>query len=183
MNVAAIKIAASTAAAKAYSDSEFNCSGGYAQHNTLLTQAASDSKDTAISSAIPCRVPHFRRGISSNGLFLDCDGPILCGSLFCPVSGCLCLAACPAGSHAHLVVRDQTDQFGYRGNLPTQSFELLDPRIQIPQTLTFDEIGRVGCENRVSGVGFSHRHSSAGFLIILGVAVGVRAGIIAAERN
>jgi len=93
------------------------------------------------------------------------------------------LAACPPGSHVHLTLHNQTDQFGYLGNLSTQSFELLDPSTQAPQVLTYDQIDRVDCENRVSAGGFHHRHNAAGFLIIIGIAVGVSVGIIAASRN
>ena len=83
----------------------------------------------------------------------------------------------------HLTLRDQTDQFGYLGDLSAQSFELLDPRTQAPQVLTLDQIDRVDCENRVSRLGFHRHHTSIGFLVIIGVAVGVSVGILASERD
>jgi hypothetical protein len=93
------------------------------------------------------------------------------------------LTACPAGSHVHLTLRDQTDQFGYLGSLSSQSFELLDPKTRAPQVLAYDQIDNVGCENRGSEVGFHHHRNSTGFLIIIGVAVGVSVAILAASRN
>ena len=93
------------------------------------------------------------------------------------------LASCPGGSHMHLMLRDQTDRFGYLGSLSAQSFELLDPKDRTPQVLTYDQVDRVDCENRVSGSIFHRRHHMAGLLIVLGVAVGVSIGIIEASRN
>ena len=92
------------------------------------------------------------------------------------------LAACPLGGHVHLILHDQSDLFGYLGNLSPGSFELLDPQTRAPRTLAYDQVERVDCEGRTWGGAYHHR-GSTGFLIIIGVAVAVGVGIIAATRN
>lgn len=94
------------------------------------------------------------------------------------------LADCPPGSHLHLTLEDQTDDFGDLGRLSDASFELLNPRASVPRVIRYDQVNRVDCEGRVTTAsGIQHHHRTVGFLLIVGIAAGVAVAILATSKN
>jgi hypothetical protein len=94
------------------------------------------------------------------------------------------LATCPPGSHLHLTLEDQTNDFGDLGTLSEASFELLNPKSSMPRVIRYDQVTRVDCEGRVAtGPGIERNHHAVGFLLIVGVAVGVAVAILASSKN
>jgi hypothetical protein len=94
------------------------------------------------------------------------------------------LASCPANSHLHLVLSGHTDRFGYLGALSSTSFELLDPQTRSPAIISYEFVKRIDNENGplYAQAGW-HKRGSTGFLILIGIIVGVSVGILAAQHN
>jgi hypothetical protein len=95
------------------------------------------------------------------------------------------LAKYPSGSFLHIFLRDHTDRFGNLGTLSETSFEFTDANTAATTTISYDDVDHVTPGSSAQAkIGGRPRHRSAlGFFVIMGVAVGVAIGAIAASRN
>jgi hypothetical protein len=96
------------------------------------------------------------------------------------------LSAYPTGVFLHLRLRDRSEKHGELGKLLAASFELIDPKTLQAEEISYGEVRQIQNGSYIAGNASDSqgRHrGTVGFLIVLGVAVGVGVGMIAASRN